>query len=219
MSGAIKWNSDSLKAVAVSWLRFKRQLDIVCTEDPIRHADAIGTCYSNDCKKMIEIECKISISDLKNDIHKTHTSAYLMPKHIRMSKAINKETAQVDCATLLSKYAINAMNKEKDPLLKCAVHGTGWDNNTETTLPSQFYFLVPAIIQEEALSVITELYPHAGLMIPHRRPTHDYIHVIKTAPRIHGRFISQRFKNQLINRMSSEIAGLRKDMMIRYHYG
>lgn len=60
----------SLKAFACAWLRFARKYDIVCTEDPIRNADALGCDSARDSRRMTEIEVKVDMSDLKADINK-----------------------------------------------------------------------------------------------------------------------------------------------------
>jgi hypothetical protein len=75
-----KIGSDDLKTLGMAWLRFQKQLDLVCTEDPTRSADVLGTDSSIQCRKMIEIETKISISDLKADLKKRG-------KHDWLSKA------------------------------------------------------------------------------------------------------------------------------------
>lgn len=75
-----KIGSDDLKTLAMAWLRFQKQLDLVCTEDPVRSADVLGTDSSIQCRKMIEVETKISISDLKADLRKHG-------KHERLVKA------------------------------------------------------------------------------------------------------------------------------------
>ena len=79
--------ADDLKTLGMAWLRFQKQFDLVCTEDPTRSADVLGTDSSIQCRKMIEIETKISISDLKADLKKHG-------KHERLAKAETSEGSE-----------------------------------------------------------------------------------------------------------------------------
>lgn len=195
----------------MAWLRFDKQLDLVCTEDPARNADILGTDSSIQCRKMIEIETKISISDLKNDANKSHNSRYVLSgKHDRLSKALSKER-------VLFKNAhrwYGEVGKEYD-----MVHGVEWVNEDHSNLPSQFYFLIPEDLKDKALEVVSEKYRHAGLMIgteltcESRYFRRGYVQVIKKAPTLHKLLISKGIKSQIARRMTSEICSLRLDRM------
>lgn len=181
----MKISSADLKTIALCWLRFEKSFNLICTEDPFRNADAIGTDTSQQCRKMIEIETKISIADLRADQNKR-------VKHERMSK-------------LHKKQPIEDMWQKEDP--------------GHTLFPSQFYFLVPAELKDKALEVVNELYPHAGLMQAFASQSSDgryrdgTLMVVKRAPVLHKLLIGKQIKHYFANRLSSEICGLRLDVM------
>jgi hypothetical protein len=188
-------SSDDLKTLAICWLRFKKQFDLVCTEDPSRNADAIGTESSIQCRKMIEIETKISISDLRADNRKGGHSRVCMTKHEQLAKCME----------------VNPLSEQFD-----IIHGTKTENRDHTVLPSQFYFMVPEELSTAALEVITALYPHTGLMVG--KPClsghfTDQATVIKRAPVLHKMLIAKHIKTGISSRMTSEICGLRLDRM------
>jgi len=80
------FKAKSLKTFALSWLRFNLNYDTVCSEDPHRNADAIGTNTEEDCKKMTEIEVKVDMADLKADINKdTGRDGLALTKHEAMA--------------------------------------------------------------------------------------------------------------------------------------
>ena len=193
------------------WLRYYKRLDLICTEDPMRSADILGTDSSIQCRTMIEIETKISIADLKADLKKTHNSMQVVDgKHERLQKAMRKERLIYEN---VSKSGFR-MGTDKDQ-----VHGVEWTDTEHSALPSQFYFMVPEGLSVEALEIITKLYPHAGLMVG--RPfksgyfTTSHVSVVKRAPVLHRLLISKGVKGQISARMTSEICKLRLDAMMR----
>jgi hypothetical protein len=188
----------------MAWLRFERQLDLVCTEDPARNSDVLGTDSSMQCRKMVEIETKISIADLRKETDKVSYSRLVIEKkHERLAKALAKERVH---------YKNTYSSEDKD-----MVHGVAWADLDHSCLPSQFYFLVPVDIAPKAELTVKELFPHAGLMIgrPSIRGTRQvgYIEVIKTAPVIHRLLIPKGIKSQISARMASEICKLRLDII------
>jgi hypothetical protein len=189
----LKVSPDDLKTLAMCWLRFTKQFDLVCTEDPRRSADVIGTDSSIQCRKMIEIETKVSISDLRADIKKG--GGRFLSKHDKLAKA----TTFVPGNPHFS-----------------AVHGIQTENNDHSMLPTQFYFMVPEDLVDQARDVITTLYPHAGLMTG--RPFSDGrfsddVWVVRKAPVLHRLLIAKEIKGGISARMSSEICNLRIDKM------
>jgi len=194
--------------LGMAWLRFERQLDLVCTEDPARNSDVLGTGSSMQCRKMVEIETKISLADLRKEKDKVSNSSTVWQlKHERLSKAQAKERVKYQ-----SSYKWASDKNEKD-----MIHGVDWSDEDHSNLPTQFYFLVPADIAPKAELIVAELFPHAGLMIgrPSVRGTYQvgYIEVIKKAPVLHRLLISKGIKGQISHRMASEICKLRLDKM------
>lgn len=200
----MKVTSEDLKSLGMAWLRFERQLSLVCTEDPARNSDVLGTDPSMQCRKMIEIETKISLADLcKEKDKESNSSMVIKSKHERLAKAHAKEKVQ---------YKNTYSSSDK-----CMVHGVEWSDVDHSNLPTQFYFLVPADIAPKAELIVAELFPHAGLMIgrPSVKGTYQvgYIEVIKKAPVLHRLLISKGIKGQIAHRMASEICKLRLDKM------
>jgi hypothetical protein len=199
-----KVTSEDLKTLAMSWCRFYKRLDLVCSEDPQRSADCLATDSSIQCRVMIEIETKISIADLKNDLSKTSGSGSVIHnKHERLAWALKKDV----------EYQITpGMWSDKDP-----VHGVEKGDKDHSCLPSQFYFMIPESIKDKALAVVQDLFPHCGLMVGRVcRSGHfhtRYVEVIKRAPVLHKRLISKGIKNQMSARITSELCGLRLDNM------
>jgi hypothetical protein len=199
-------NSDDLKTLAICWLRYKKQLDLVCTEDPARNADAIGTDSSIQCRKMIEIEVKLSIADLRNDIKKEsgYSLTTINNKHERLAKAKNKERHLIK---IENKYGVS-FGPDRD-----GVHGVLWSEEDHSCLPTQFYFMVTEDIKDKTLAIVNELYPHAGVMVGKPGPHGGVTEVIKTAPTLHRLLIAKGIKGQIAARMASEICRLRLDNM------
>lgn len=215
----MKIGSDDLKTLGMCWLRYKKQLDTVCTEDPVRSADVIGTDSSMQCRVMIEIETKVSISDLRADLKKTsHSWRTIANKHERLSKALKGEELKHEN---FNGYENSLGEKIKYGPDKDMIHGVDFDDKDHSVLPTQFYFLVPEEIKDKALEVINELYPHAGLMAA--RPlasSRAYfgdgaLYVVKKAPRLHKRLIAKGVKGQILSRMTSEICKLRLENMVK----
>jgi hypothetical protein len=201
--------SEDLKTLAMCWLRYDKQYNLVCTEDPIRNGDVVGTDSSQQCRKFVEIETKISIADLRNDLNKRHGSRYVVDgKHERLQKALKKEEQ-----TYINKnqYGIQ-FGPDKD-----MVHGVELSDKDHSTLPTQFYFLVTPDILEKSKEIVNQLYPHAGLMVGNNVSSNTIgrgtISVIKTAPVIHKRLISTAIKSQIMSRMVSELCRVRLDAM------
>jgi hypothetical protein len=81
------FKAQALKTFALSWLRFDRAYDLVCSEDPHRNADAIGVDSEDGSTRMTEIEVKVDMSDLKADIKKTTgRDGLALTKHEAMVK-------------------------------------------------------------------------------------------------------------------------------------
>ncbi len=59
-------NASDLKAEVISWLRYVRKLDIVCTEVGPYKAD----CWGVDDTRIIEVETKVTFADLRADLKK-----------------------------------------------------------------------------------------------------------------------------------------------------
>ena len=65
----IEKNSDYLKIIVASYFRFRRNCDVVCTEfemSPKNRADVVAVKDG----MLIEVECKTSKADLKNEFSK-----------------------------------------------------------------------------------------------------------------------------------------------------
>lgn len=209
-------SSEDLKTLGMCWLRYKKQLDIVCTEDPLRSADVLGTDSSIQCRTMIEIEVKVSLADLKNDIKKTsHSWRTVANKHERLAKALSGEEVRHEN---FNGYENSQGEKIKHGPDKDMVHGVDFDDKEHSVLPSQFYFMVPESLKDEALELINKMYPHAGLMsarslVLSRTYFSDQCYVVKKAPVLHKRLIAKGIKGKITHRMASEICRLRLDAM------
>lgn len=66
-------NSQQLKTAALAWLRYGRQYKMVCTEVGPMHCDVLGL----NSKIAVEIEVKVSISDLKREFIDKSAKHYL----------------------------------------------------------------------------------------------------------------------------------------------
>jgi hypothetical protein len=168
--------------MALCWLRFERQFNLICTEDPFRNADAIGTDTSQQCRKMIEIETKISIADLRADNNKR-------VKHERMGKLYRKEPI------------LDLWEKETDH--------TQFPSQFYFLLPRELKEKALEVIGEmyphAGLMVVNENLFKAGFY------SRGSIVVIKRAPVLHKLLISKEIKNYFANRQASEICKLRLD--------
>jgi hypothetical protein len=179
-----KVNSDDLKTLALSWLRFEKQFNLICTEDPFRQADAIGTDTSQQCRKMIEIETKISISDLRADLNKRL-------KHERMGKLFRKET-------ILDLWQEDPEHTLFPSQFYFLVPGALKDKAIEVVKE-----LYPhAGLMEARLSESSDGRYRPGTLI-----------VMKRAPVLHRLLIGKQIKNYFANRQSSEICRLRLDVL------
>lgn len=207
--------SEDLKTLAMSWCRFYKRLDLICSEDPIRSADVLATDSSIQCRTMIEIETKISIADLKADLKKTCRSRSVVSnKHERLTMALKKHELIFEN---FNGYTNSLGEKIKHGPDKCQVHGVDWDDKDHSCLPTQFYFMVPENLKDKALPIVNEMFPHCGLMVGKIFTTGffrpQYVSVIKRAPVLHKRLISKSFKNQILARATSELCSLRLDNM------
>ncbi len=210
-----KVSSDDLKTLGMCWCRYTKQLDLVCTEDPQRNADVLGTDSSIQCRSMVEIETKISIADLRNDLKKTHRSwTVVNNKHERLGMAFRKEEKKYEN---FNGYNDNEGNPIKIGPDKDEVHGVDWDDKEHSCIPSQFYFMVPVSLKDKALAFINEHYPHCGLMTgsPVKNGYYHtrHVSVVKKAPVLHKRLIAKGIKNQICSRIVSELCGHRLDKM------
>lgn len=180
-----KVSSDDLKTLALSWLRFERQFNLICTEDPFRNADSIGTDTSNQCRKMVEIETKISIADLKADLNKR-------VKHERMGKLHRKEP-------------ITDMWRKDDP------DHTQFPSQfyflVPDTLKEKALEVVNELYLHAGLMIANVSESNDG---QYRKGT---LVVIKRAPVLHKLLIGKEIKNYFANRCASEICKLRLDGM------
>lgn len=181
---SLKVNSEDLKTLALSWLRFEKQFNLICTEDPFRNADAIGTDTSQQCRKMIEIETKISIADLRADLNKR-------VKHERMGKLFRKEKIhdlwQEDPEHTLfpSQFYFLVLDTLKDKAMDVIKE------------------LYPyAGLMHAKVSESSDGQYRAGTIV-----------CVKRAPVLHRLLIGKQIKNYFANRQSSEICKLRLDVL------
>lgn len=149
-------SSDMMKIVVAGYYRFTRQYKYTCTE--YNHFD-ICAC---DGKTLIEIECKISKSDLKRETQKVKHKYYSGEKH--------------------SKYKI---------------------------IPNKYFFCITRKMYEdnECISFIKELNPNYGIFIVDnwRQPI-----MVKQAKKLQDKDISDKIKEDIVMRISSENINLRK---------
>lgn len=179
-----KVSGNDLKTIALCWLRFERQFNLVCTEDPFRNADAIGTDTSQQCRKMIEIETKISIADLRADGNK-------LKKHERMGKLHRKEPIT------------DLWQKETDH--------TMFPSQFYFLVPRELKEKALEVINESfphaGLMIANMIESSDG------RYRDGTITVIKRAPVLHKLLIAKEIKNYFANRLASEICKLRLDVL------
>lgn len=178
-----KVSSEDLKTLALSWLRFEKQFNLICTEDPFRNADSIGTDTSQQCRKMVEIETKISIADLRADLNKKR-------KHENMAKLHRKEKIDVwakdeDHTQMPSQFYFLVPDTLKEKALEVV---------------NELYPACGLMIAR--VSESNDGQYRKGTLV-----------VIKRAPTLHKLLIAKEIKNYFANRCASEICKLRLDGM------
>ncbi len=181
-----KVSSDDLKTLALSWLRFEKQFNLICTEDPFRNADSIGTDSSQQCRKMIEIETKISIADLRADMNKKI-------KHDRMGKLYRKE-----------KITDLWQEDPEHTLFPSQFYFLVPDTLKEKALEVVNELYPHAGLMQAKVGESNDGKYRAGTLS-----------VVKRAPVLHKLLIGKQIKNYFANRCASEICNLRLDRMRR----
>jgi hypothetical protein len=73
--GEDRMNSVSLKEVALWWLKFEKRMTHICTEFGTFNSDVYGACET----RSMEIETKVSMSDLRYDFEKRKHHIYANP--------------------------------------------------------------------------------------------------------------------------------------------
>lgn len=146
-------NSDYMKIIVASFFRYNRQ----CKYTAIEFQRMDVCAVSND--NLIEIECKISKSDLKKEL----TSPTKKKKH-RTYKTYSK---------------------------------------SNRAIPNSYYFAIPRYMyaDEECIRIIRQIDDRYGIII-----VDDWLHIdiVKYAKKLHDKPIEQKFKENIVARISSD---------------
>lgn len=157
-------DADILKTEALCWLRFTKKMELIATEAGSWNADvlAIGEKHS------VEIEVKVSKSDLRREFENKRNKHYLY-NSVEPGSAPSRHT------------------------------------------PNFFYFYVPWTLEEEALKLIEEHSPKAGLAVygqsSDRVLDGKRTYVKKRPTKLHDKVPGPSIRRAVTLRMGSELCG------------
>ncbi len=202
-------NSVQMKAAAMHWLRFRKQLNYVATECGFWSADVIGC----DSEHLIEIEVKVSRADLMAEFRNKLEKHEYYPDPLLAAERHNNKVME----ELRNKFpglpddhhVIQQQFKWKKKNIKDVAN---------TWYPTHMYFLVTKDLAQEALEIVEKKCPKYGIMYfsPHRFSdfaSEHQIHVIRNAKRLRAKGVSEAVRDRLASRMASELIGLRDQLL------
>lgn len=181
-----------IKSILTNFLRFEKQFVYVATEAGFFNSDVLGI-DKND--RLIEFEIKVSYRDFMADFKK--------PKHElfqgQQPEALLSRWGRVD-----GDYKLLDIPEIPKRLIE--------------SIPYRFYFVVTKEIEEKCLAHINSNKLPYGL---YSFSDQDGLILVKRAPVLKNHDATNRIKDVLALRMSSEIAGLRnkiENMKIDLNY-
>ncbi len=158
-----------------------------------RQAPVVGVeCFNQDVlvvtksRKVVFCEIKVSISDLRADGGKEF--------HFRAATAYGLKKEPKNYREALAASRAKWLPAE--------------------TMPNQFYFAVPKGLSKQALAVIEERYPYAGLLAVHHYPDlafwgHNVV-VERQAPELHRGKCGIKFVSLLVKSLTASLASVYK---------
>lgn len=180
----MKLDARAVKCAAANWLRYKRQFTVVAIE----HWD-MDICACDENWLIDEYEVKVRLDDLKSDIRKAKHVWYRSLCGLPQSPA----HTEFDAAVRLSWF--NGSQRARPP----------W-------VAARFFFVVPGSLLERARSVVSEVYPYAGLVEVEDHSLHKArpnplcdVGVRRKAKQIHLEPLSDRSRSYLIKSMSASL--------------
>jgi hypothetical protein len=178
--------SIDLKAAILGYLRYQKQYQLVALEvdwNPGHGyvlADIVAVATSG---RLIEVEVKTSMSDLRADLGKHAKHSCLRQTHAE------KKPMAADCTSWGASMA---------PAIKWFV---------SKKIPARFYYAVPPTISENAHEWIKEMAPYAGLLTTRHHRTSE-ITVRRVAPRLHEYVLDHADQWELVRCQSATLVRL-----------
>lgn len=173
-----------IKSILTSFLRFDKQFVYVATEAGFFNSDVLGI-DKND--RLLEFEIKVSYRDFLADFKKPKHALFQGEKPADLLSPydwIDGEYRRVEEKVIPKRYL--------------------------ESIPYRFYFVVTKEIESKCLTYLTERKLPYGL---YSFSEDDGLILIKRAPVLKNHEATERIKTTLALRMSSEIAGLRQQII------
>lgn len=189
--------SQYMKTRVLYYLRYNKQFSYTALEvntalgsfNSGRQSDVVGLDKHG---QVTNIEVKVSISDLKNDLHKD--IHYLLQRDFTHTEP--KQTFR---------------KWQKVRRWEEIYRPRGKDNTSPVTY---FWFAVPSTIRIEAEKICKEKYPYAGLMIiSNTSSCYPYKDRVWEVIRPH-RFVREKVKEERLNRLAREMSATLCRLMI-----
>jgi predicted RNase H-related nuclease YkuK (DUF458 family) len=167
--------TNKIKAALLDFYIFQRSSTIACTElwDGFSIADFIAIV--ND--KIIEVEIKISVSDLKNELKKGREKYDWTIENDSYVKTNNK---------LITKHSIIESN----------IYYT----------PNKFYFCVPEYMLQETIEFVNKLNTKYGVIVFNdKAKIKDSLKIVKKAIILHKDNNVLKYENKMIDRICNDL--------------
>jgi hypothetical protein len=169
--------TNKIKAALLDFYIFQRSATLVCTElwDGFSIADVIVLLKN----KVLEIEIKTSIADLKNDLKKgKRTSKY------ELIDGLYRETNK----RLVTKHSIIS------------------DGNNYYYTPNKFYFCIPTSLKDKTLEFIQTLNSKYGLIVfDETKSIKECLTFIKRATDLHTFDNTKKYEKKMSDRICNDL--------------
>jgi len=188
-------DSNYIKATLFHYFRFQKQAHYIATECGAFNSDLLIGFK----KDLIEVEIKTSIADFKNDFKKPKHEFYLE----------NKADSYMLESTYMKDASGNKILGENGCWIKT---GTKISTRYARSKPNLFLFAVPEELVDRVTPILVSHYPKYGLLAigeANFRRNDSAVRNVIRPKRLHTEELHQYVKDDIVARMSSEIANLR----------
>lgn len=189
---------DEMRAKVAYFFRYQLQCPLVAIEANtlLRSRNDGGqtdVMAVTKARRLIEVEIKTSIADMRKDIHK--------PKHYWLWRDHFNEQPADDML-------------EKRPLWKRERWRAASDSGISRPVCHEFYFAVPTELANKARELCDTLYPYAGLLVVYREMGRAlyYVSTVKKAKRYKREKASARQLSRMAREMSATLCRLAMDL-------